>query len=213
MILRRILAPIVWLRRAMESAESHASEQPMKLVVGLGNPGRKYLGTRHNVGYEVVDRLAEKFGPARFRRQFEGRSASVAIAGERVLLLLPETYMNLSGRSVQPALAFHKLSTTQLLVICDDLNLTVGNIRVRARGSDGGQKGLRNIAEQLGTTEYPRLRVGIGPLPAGRDASDFVLGRFLSEERTQVNAALEQAVDAVVVWCRSGIEECMNQFN
>lgn len=213
MILRRILAPIVWLRRALESAESHASEPPMKLVVGLGNPGRKYGGTRHNVGYEVVERLAEKFGPVSFRRQFEGRSGSVVIGTERVLLLMPETYMNLSGRSVQPALGFHKLSTTQSLVICDDLNLPVGKIRVRARGSDGGQKGLRSISEQLGTTEYPRLRIGIGPLPAGRDAADFVLDRFLPDERSQIDAALGQAVDALVVWCECGIEECMNRFN
>jgi PTH1 family peptidyl-tRNA hydrolase len=185
----------------------------MKLVVGLGNPGAKYTGTRHNVGYEVVERLAEKFGPVQFRRQFEGRIGGVTIGGERTLLLLPATYMNLSGRSVQPALVFYKLSPEQLLVLCDDLNLPVGKIRIRARGSDGGQKGLRSIAEQLGTIEYPRLRVGIGSPPPGRDAADFVLSRFRAEERSEIDEATQRAADAVELWCHSGIEECMNRFN
>ena len=211
MILRRILAPLLWLRRAPVPTETH--EQPMKLVVGLGNPGAKYNGTRHNVGYEVVERLSDKFGPVKFRRQFDGRIGDVTIAGERTLLLMPETYMNLSGRSVQPALAFYKISPEQLLVLCDDLNLPVGKIRIRARGSDGGQKGLRSIAEQLGTTDYPRLRVGIGSPPPGRDAADFVLSRFRSEERSDIDEAIERAVDAVAVWCESGIEPCMNRFN
>lgn len=211
MILRRILAPLLWLRRAPVPTETH--EQPMKLVVGLGNPGAKYTGTRHNVGYEVVERLAERFGPVKFRRQFEGRIGDVTIGGERTLLLMPETYMNLSGRSVQPALAFYKLSPEQLLVLCDDLNLPVGKIRIRTRGSDGGQKGLRSIADQLGTTEYPRLRVGIGSPPPGRDAADFVLSRFRKQERSEIDEAVGQAVDAVAMWCESGIEQCMNRFN
>jgi PTH1 family peptidyl-tRNA hydrolase len=185
----------------------------MKLVVGLGNPGRKYQGTRHNIGYEVVDRLAEKFGPADFRRQFNGRLATVEIAREKVLLLKPETYMNLSGECVQPAAAFYRVALPDMLVVCDDLNLPVGKLRIRQRGSDGGQKGLRSIAQQLATTDYARLRLGIGQNPLDRDAAEYVLDRFAAEERPIVAESLATAADAVAVWCELGIETCMNRFN
>jgi PTH1 family peptidyl-tRNA hydrolase len=185
----------------------------MNLVVGLGNPGRKYQGTRHNIGYEVVDRLAERFGPADFRRQFNGRLAMVEIGRDRVLLLKPETYMNLSGECVQPAAAFYRIELPNLLVICDDLNLPVGTLRIRPRGSDGGQKGLRNIAQQLASTEYARMRLGIGKNPPDRDAADYVLDRFAAEERPIIGEAVANAVDAVAVWCELGIETCMSRFN
>src|SRR4051812_34045674 len=154
-----------------------------KLVVGLGNPGSKYDATRHNIGFEAVDRLA-KVGPgASFARKFDGLLAEAEIDFRRVLLLKPETFMNLSGRSVRQAVQFYKLDpTTDLLVICDDLNLPLGKIRIRPSGSDGGQKGLRDITAQLGTDAYARLRIGIGergPI----DAADFVLSRFRAAER------------------------------
>jgi PTH1 family peptidyl-tRNA hydrolase len=185
----------------------------MKLVVGLGNHGPEYVGTRHNVGYETVDRLAETLGPVRFRGQFSGRTATVKAGTEKVLLLKPETFMNRSGQSVQPALAFYGLAAEDLLVICDDLNLPVGKIRVRRSGSDGGQKGLRNIAERLGTTEYARLRIGIGEAPQGQDAADYVLSRFSKSERKEIDEAIDRAVEAVIVWCEAGIDQCMNRFN
>lgn len=213
MSLWQTLAVALGLRRAAERAGGPRGGQAMKLVVGLGNHGREYTGTRHNVGYGTIDRLAEKYGPVRFRRQFEGRFASVSVAGEKVLLLKPETYMNRSGYSVQPALAFYQLAAADLLVICDDLNLAVGKIRVRRGGSDGGQKGLRSIAEQLGTTDYPRLRLGIGPVPTGLDATAFVLARFTADDRKVIDAAVDRAIEAVSVWCSEGIEECMNRFN
>src|SRR3954451_17464614 len=133
-----------------------------KLVVGLGNPGSKYEGTRHNIGFEVIDRLAEGGAGARFTRKFDGLVAETEIDFRRVLLLKPETFMNLSGRAVASALRFYKLELADLLVICDDLNLPLGKLRIRGEGSDGGQKGLRDINAQLGSENYARLRIGIG---------------------------------------------------
>src|SRR5947209_13892993 len=143
-----------------------------KLVVGLGNPGRKYEGTRHNIGFEVVDRLAEGGSGTTFARKFDGLLAEADIDFRRVLLLKPETFMNLSGRSVVPALRFYKLEPVDLLVVCDDLNLPLGKLRIRKGGSDGGQKGLRDISAHLGTEDYARLRIGIGDR-GPVDASDF----------------------------------------
>ncbi len=183
-----------------------------KLVVGLGNPGSKYEGTRHNIGFEVVDRLAQGGSGAKFSKKFEGLLAEVEIDFKRVLLLKPETFMNLSGRSVIPALRFYKLEPADLLVLCDDLNLPLGKLRFRKSGSDGGQKGLRDISTQLGTDEYARLRVGIGdrgPI----DAADFVLSRFRSAERPIMDDALIAATQAVAVWVSQGPDAAMNRFN
>jgi PTH1 family peptidyl-tRNA hydrolase len=184
----------------------------LKLVVGLGNPGSKYEGTRHNIGFEVVDRLAAGGSGARFGRKFDGLLADTEIDFRRVLLLKPETFMNLSGRSVRQALQFYKLELADLLVICDDLNLPLGKLRIRGGGSDGGQKGLRDISAQLGSEDYARLRIGIGergPI----DATDFVLSRFRSAERPIIDDALIAATQAVAVWATSGLAAAMNRFN
>ncbi len=183
-----------------------------KLVVGLGNPGSKYEGTRHNIGFDVVDRLAAVGPGARFSRKFEGQIAEVEIDFRRVLLLKPETFMNLSGRSVVPALRFYKLEPADLLVVCDDLNLPLGKLRVRRGGSDGGQKGLRDITAQLGADDYARLRVGIGDR-GPVDAADYVLGRFRPAERPVIDDALIDASQAVAVWVARGVETAMNRFN
>ena len=184
----------------------------MKLVVGLGNPGSKYEGTRHNIGFEVVDRLAEGGSGARFTRKFDGLVAENEIDFRRVLLLKPETFMNLSGRSVGQALRFYKLELSDLFVVCDDLSLPLGKLRIRGGGSDGGQKGLRDIAAQLGTEEFARLRVGIGergPI----DAVDFVLSRFRTAERAVIDDAVILATQAVAVWVTQGLAAAMNRFN
>src|SRR3954464_6603659 len=157
----------------------------LKLVVGLGNPGSKYEGTRHNIGFEVVDRLAAGGSGATFARKFDGLLAETEIDFRRVLLLKPETFMNLSGRSVAQALRFYKLDLADLLVICDDLNLPLGKLRIRGGGSDGGQKGLRDITAQLGSESYARLRIGIGER-GPVDAADFVLSRFRGADRPAV---------------------------
>ncbi len=190
-----------------------ASGPRRKLVAGLGNPGSMYQGTRHNIGYEVVERLAEGGAGAKFSRKFDGLLAETEIDFHRVLLLKPETFMNLSGRSVRQAVHFYKLEpTTDLLVICDDLALPLGKLRVRPGGSDGGQKGLRDIAAQLGGDQFARLRLGIGdrgPI----DAADFVLGRFRPAERATIDDALILATQAVAVWVVQGTDAAMNRFN
>lgn len=183
-----------------------------KLVVGLGNPGSKYEGTRHNIGFEVVDRLAKGGSGATFTRKFDGLLAESEIDFHRVLLLKPETFMNLSGRSVAQALRFYKLELADLLVVCDDLNLPLGKLRIRGGGSDGGQKGLRDITAQLGSENYARLRIGIGER-GPVDAADFVLSRFRTADRVAVEDALILASQAVAVWVTQGQAAAMNRFN
>jgi peptidyl-tRNA hydrolase, PTH1 family len=184
----------------------------MKVVVGLGNPGRKYAGTRHNVGYAVVDALAAGPGVSAFRSGFQAQVAEAVEAGTRVLLVKPETFMNLSGHTVRQVVDFYKLDPAAgLLVVCDDANLPLGKLRVRAKGTHGGHNGLRNIQEHLGTTAYPRLRVGVGA--AREDMVDHVLSTFRPGERAAVEDAVLRAVQAVLVWVRDGVEACMNRFN
>lgn len=184
----------------------------IKLVVGLGNPGSKYQGTRHNIGFELVDRLARGGSTASFSSKFEGQIAETEIDFRRVLLLKPETFMNLSGRSVGQAVRFYKLSLADVLVVCDDLSLPVGKLRLRPGGSDGGQKGLRDITAHLGTDQFPRLRIGIGDND-DIDAVDYVLSRFRGAERTAIDDSLILASQAVAVWVTLGIDAAMNRFN
>ena len=183
-----------------------------KLVVGLGNPGSKYQATRHNIGFEVVDRLAQGGSGVTFARKFDGLIAETEINFHRVLLLKPETFMNLSGRSVGQVMRFYQLGLADLLVVCDDLNLPLGKLRIRGGGSDGGQKGLRDISAQLGTDDYARLRLGIGQR-GEVDASDFVLSRFRSSERPAIEDALILAAQAVAVWVTQGLPAAMTRFN
>ena len=185
----------------------------MKLIVGLGNPGKKYEQTRHNVGFAVVDRLAAQFGDGVAKDKFDGRVMEATIAGERALLLWPQTLMNLSGESVGPAFEFYKLELADLLVVCDDFNLPLGKLRFRREGSAGGQKGLADIIKRLGTEDFGRLRLGIGPVPEHWDAADFVLGRFDSAERDEIDEAVKRAVEGVECWAAEGIAVSMNQFN
>ena len=185
----------------------------MKLVVGLGNPGRKYEGTRHNVGFRVAAELAEKHGRTKPRRAFQGELVEATIDTEKLLLLCPHTLMNLSGGSVLEARDFYKIPHDDLLIVSDDLNLPLGKLRFRKSGSSGGQRGLQDIIRRLGTDEIPRLRIGIGSPPAGRDAADFVLGRFGKEEKPEIDVAIGCAADAAEIWVREGIAVAMNRYN
>ena len=185
----------------------------MKLVVGLGNPGGKYRDTRHNVGFSVLALLAKEAGADKPKQKFEAELCEVQVEGERVLLLCPLTYMNLSGKSVLAARDFFKLDHGSILVVCDDFNLPLGRLRIRADGSAGGQKGLQDILQQLGTQSVPRLRLGIGPTPGGWNPADFVLGKFTKTEQEAVDVAVAQAVDAVRMWIRQGVEPTMNRYN
>lgn len=184
----------------------------MKVVVGLGNPGPKYAGTRHNIGFEVVDYLTSSPGCSSFRERFEAMVAEAKEGEETVLFVKPLTFMNLSGRAVRAVLDFYKLPVESLLVVCDDFNLPLGKLRVRTKGSHGGQNGLRNIQDQLGTDAYARLRIGVGQ-PSPGEAVDFVLSRFKPGERAVVEETVANAAQAVLVWVRSGTEACMNRFN
>lgn len=194
----------------------------MKLVVGLGNPGPQYVGTRHNVGFEVIDRLSGRLGFGEFDRLSKTKFDGLALDGnltladgssEKVLLLKPMTYMNVSGRSVQAAAGFFQIPPTDLMVLLDDLALPCGRIRIRAGGSDGGHNGLRDIQRALGTSDYPRLRLGIDPPPPIVHGKDYVLGRFTSEQRHKVDPAIDRATSAVITWIERGITAAMNLFN
>jgi len=197
----------------------------MHLVVGLGNPGREYVGTRHNIGFEVVDRVAQRLawtsGAGEFdrvaRAKFDGLvmdgAMTIAGASEKLLLLKPMTYMNLSGRSVQAAMAFYQLSPADVMIVLDDLALPCGKIRLRACGSSGGHNGLKDIERALATEQYPRLRVGIDPPPPMVAGKDYVLGRFSTEQRKFIDPATDRASSAVLAWIESGIQTAMNRFN
>lgn len=185
----------------------------MKLIVGLGNPGSKYAETRHNVGFHVNAELARRHATSAPRAKFQGEVVEAKIADQPCLLLCPHTYMNLSGQSVLAARDFYKIPDEDLLVISDDFNLQLARLRVRAKGSAGGQKGLDDILHRLGTDEIARLRIGIGPVEEGWEAADFVLAKFRKDEIPVINETILRAADAVSVWARSGIQECMNQYN
>jgi PTH1 family peptidyl-tRNA hydrolase len=185
----------------------------MKLIVGLGNPGRRYRQTRHNVGWEVISRLARR---ARIAVDDEDGFSEVgrgSIGGTRVILARPQTYVNVSGEAVRDLRRRHRLRPQDILVVIDDLDLPLGRLRLRASGSAGGHNGLKSIIEALGTTEFPRLRVGIGRPPEGVDPADHVLTRFTSDERAVVDAALDRAAEAIETAITEGIETAMNRFN
>ena len=184
----------------------------MKVVVGLGNPGTKYHGTRHNVGYAVIDSLAAASGVGRFQERFQAEIAQWMSADDKVLLVKPTTFMNLSGHAVRQILDFYQLTAEQLLVVCDDVNLPLGKLRFRAKGTHGGHNGLRDIQNHLGTTVYPRLRIGVDA-PGLGDMIDHVLSRFKPGERKVIDDAVSLAAQGVELWLRAGIQECMNQYN
>ena len=185
----------------------------MKLIVGLGNPGRQYVGTRHNMGYEVVGLLARQHGAGRPKSKFHAEYVELNISGEKVILLSPLTYMNRSGLSVSEAKGVYKLNLSDILIVCDDLSLPVGKIRIRTGGSSGGQKGLADIIRLLGTEEFPRLRLGIGHPGDRMSVVDWVLSSFSSEDKPLAQSSIDAAAQAAVVWLKQGIDVCMNQFN
>lgn len=186
----------------------------MKVIAGLGNPGKKYEGTRHNVGFDVVRELNRRSGGEFPRLKFDALVSECASwHGQRVLLVAPQTFMNLSGRSVRAVRDFYKVEVPDVLVICDDVNLPVGQLRLRKSGSAGGQKGLADIIRQLGTEEVPRLRLGVGGRPEHMDLADHVLGRFGGSEQPAINEAVNRAADACETWLASGLEAAMNRYN
>ena len=184
------------------------------LIVGLGNPGEKYENTRHNVGFQVIDELAERQGRPVQRLKFKALTGLLTIGGERALVMKPVTYMNLSGEAVRPAADFYKLPPERILVISDDVALAAGRLRIRTKGSAGGHNGLKNIIQHLGTDQFPRLRLGVGEKPhPDYDMADWVLGRFQGEDKKTIDAAVKRAADAVECLLKEGPDRAMNRFN
>ena len=188
-----------------------------RFVVGLGNPGRAYRRTRHNVGFAVVEALVRRWDAGRGRRAFDGRlwEARPTIAGlqRRVMLLQPQTYMNRSGSAVAAMVRFYKAELVDLLVVLDDMALPLGRLRFRAGGSSGGHKGLTDVLAALGSEQVPRLRIGIGSAPAGMDGADFVLMALTADEQEMLDLAVQQAAEAVEDWITLGITGVMDKYN
>jgi PTH1 family peptidyl-tRNA hydrolase len=196
----------------MFQSTTQPTNTQLTLIVGLGNPGRKHARNRHNAGFLTVDRLARGHGLTFARRKGKAKIAEGIIAGQRVILAKPQTYMNLSGESVAKLARFFKIPSQRVLVVYDDLDLPLARLRLRPDGGAGGHKGIRSIIERLGTQAFPRLRVGIGR-PVHGDPVDFVLQDFTADEWTDVEAALDRAVEAIEHWLSHGIDETMNVFN
>lgn len=185
----------------------------MKLIVGLGNPGSRYRGTRHNVGWEVLDRLARKHSIAIEEDTGWAEVGRGDIGPHRVVLARPMTYVNASGMAVQDLKRRYRVKPSDLFLIVDDLDLPLGRLRLRQKGTAGGHNGLRSVIEALGTDRFPRMRVGIGRPPGKTDAADHVLARFSAEERQMLNDALDRAVEALEVAIVDGVDVAMNRFN
>ncbi len=183
------------------------------IVVGLGNPGREYEGTRHNAGFMALDCLAGRLGVTVNRAKFDALTGEAVIGGKRVLLMKPQTFMNLSGRAVRDAAAFYKIPPANVVILCDDINLDVGKLRIRRKGSDGGQKGLRDVIYQLNDDAFPRIRLGVGKVPQGGDVIGWVLGRLPEGERETFRSVVEKAADAVPLVLDGKIDEAMGKFN
>jgi len=186
----------------------------MKLIVGLGNPGLEYEGTRHNLGFMLVDRLFERAGGRRFRTEMQAKTAEVALTGERILLVKPQTFMNLSGDAVKPLLdRYGEGDSANLIVASDEAALPFGMIRVRARGSAGGQKGLKSIIERLGSGEFARVRMGVKPDHPVSDLASFVLSKIPKRDHKTLEGVLDRAADAIEVVLGEGVERAMQRFN
>ena len=184
----------------------------MKLIVGLGNPGKKYEQTRHNTGFLVIDKVAEKLSTQFSQKKFHSFYTVVIYKNEQVMLLKPQTYMNLSGEAVSAAVRFFKIKLEDILVIIDDLDLPIGKIRVRANGSAGGQKGLKSIMDHLSDTNIPRLRVGIGKNPL-IDTVDYVLGKVEPENKDLYQQSINEAADAALLFIIGGVKDAVDRNN
>ena len=184
------------------------------MIVGLGNPGKKYEATRHNAGFIAMEALADKLGAEVKRIKYKSYCGETTIGDKRVLLMMPQTYMNNSGEAVREAMQFYKLTPAQVLVMMDDISLPVGKIRIRRKGSDGGQKGMRSIITLTGSDEFPRIKLGVGAKPhPDYDLAAWVLSKFTKEEQPLMVEAAKRAADAACLIAEGDIDAAMNQFS
>ncbi len=205
---------LLLFRRNRENTASREGEnEKMILIVGLGNPGRKYAGTRHNVGFDAVTALADAFGINLTGNELKGVSGRGVIGGKRVLLVQPQTFMNNSGECVRAFMDFYKIPPEDLLVLCDDISLEPGKLRLRTKGSAGGHNGLKSIIEHIGTSVFARLRIGVGEKPFGWDLADHVLAHFPKEQEPLIREALKTITEEVPLYLEQGAEAAMNKYN
>ena len=200
-----------WLRLFVSKKESSGTR--MKLIVGLGNPGREYELTRHNIGFMAIDELAKRWNISLNEQKFKGVFGAGFVNGEKVILLKPLTYMNLSGESIRPLMDYYKIDVEDFVVMYDDLDIPVGKLRLRMKGSAGGHNGVKSTISHLGTQEFQRIRMGIKSKKNGMKVVDYVLGRFTSEEILDVNYSIEKAADACEEWLNKPFLQIMNTFN
>ena len=208
------MADIFDLFKKIEKTPTHTGEPITHIIVGLGNPGKEYLFTRHNAGFLTVDYLAEKLGIKVDRTKFKSLVGEAVIGSHRVLVMKPQTYMNASGEAVCESAAFYKIPMSNVIVICDDINLAPGKIRLRKKGSDGGQRGLRSIITLSGTDEFPRVRMGVGAKPhPDYDLADWVLGQIPEADREVFFAAMGKVYDALPTVLDGNFDKAMNLIN
>lgn len=211
------IAWIKWLFRgggAPEDSDNFESADGiMKMIIGLGNPGTKYAGTRHNIGWDAVTALADANGIALKTKECKGITGTGVIGGVKVKLVQPQTFMNNSGECVRALMDFYKVSEEDILVICDEVSLATGRLRIRAKGSAGGHNGMKSIIQHVGTSDFARLRIGVGEKPEGWELADHVLAHFPKEEEPVVRDALKRSTEAVKCILTDGVEAAMNRFN
>ena len=189
-------------------------EEVMYIIVGLGNPGREYQNTRHNIGFQVIDAIAEKNNISVKEKKYKALIGKGVVAGQKVLLVKPQTYMNLSGESVREVIDYYKIDEKEeLIVISDDISLDVGQIRIRKKGSAGGHNGLKNIILHLGHDQFERIKMGVGEKPQGYDLADYVLGHFTQMEQEILQDSIARAVQAVETIMTDGVDQAMNRYN
>ena len=203
----------IFLRKRINFEIKKEENRYMYLIVGLGNPGREYDKTRHNAGFDTLDVLADMLNTSVEEKKFKGLYGRGLIGGEKVILLKPQTFMNLSGESVREAADFYKIDPEHIIVIYDDISLEPGQLRIRRKGSAGGHNGIKNIIANLGTDVFPRIKIGVGEKPKKYDLADYVLGHFSKEDRELMEEGYDRADHAVGMILNGEIEAAMNQYN
>ena len=185
----------------------------MYVIAGLGNPGREYEGTRHNVGFMTLDALADKYNIDVREKAFKGLIGKGMIEGNKVILVKPQTYMNLSGECIRQVMDYYKVDPEDILIVYDDISLAPGQLRIRAKGSAGGHNGIKNIIANLGSSVFPRIKVGVGEKPKGYDLADYVLGKFSKEDRVLMEEGYDLACEASALIMQGAIDQAMNEYN